>query len=277
MSMMLSNSIRLFWWNEIKLQRKKKENYGDLLGKYLVEKISNKKVIWVKPSVFSIFNFFKPIYVTAGSILAHINRNCIVWGSGIISIDQPINNAKFIAVRGPQTRNYLLKLGYDVPEVFGDPGILLPKYYLPEIKTEYKFGIVPHYNDFKLVKDIFSENADILVIDLMTNNIESTTDQLLKCERIISSSLHGIIIGHAYKIPAIWQRFSDVPFGDNIKFQDYFESVKIKPYLPAIQIPKNSNQDLEKLFGNVPLLPEDGVLDELSKGLLKVCPFKEIT
>lgn len=273
---MLSNSIRLFWWNEVKLQKKKKENYGDLLGKYLVEKISKKKVIWVKPSSFSIFNFFKPIYVTAGSILAHINKNCIVWGSGIISQNHPVNNAKFLAVRGPQTRKYLLKLGYDVPEIYGDPGILLPKFYSPEIKADYKFGIVPHYNDFNLVKDIFSATTDILVIDLMTNNIESTTDQFLKCERIISSSLHGIIIAHAYKIPAIWQRFSDIPFGDNIKFQDYFESVKIKPYLPAIQIPENSIQELRKLFKNVPVLPEDGILEELSKGLLKVCPFKEI-
>jgi hypothetical protein len=271
--MLLSNSIRLFWWNEVKLQKKKKENYGDLLGKYLVEKISKKKVIWVKPSSFSIFNFFKPIYVTAGSILAHINRNCIVWGSGIISNDQTINNAKFIAVRGPQTRNFLLKLGYDVPEVYGDPGILLPKYYLPEFKTEYKFGIVPHYNDFNLVKDIFSDNADILVIDLMTNNIESTTDQFLKCERIISSSLHGIIIAHAYKIPAVWQRFSDVPFGDNIKFQDYFESVKIKPYLPDIRLPDKSVTKLERQFEKLPSLPEEGILEELSRGLMKVCPF----
>ncbi len=75
----------------------------------------------------------------------------------------------------------------------------------------------------------------------MTNDIESKTDQILKCERIISSSFHGIIIAHAYRIRAIWQRFSDVPFGDNIKFQDYFESVKIKPYVPEIQLPSNSD------------------------------------
>ena len=36
--MIFSNSIRLFWWNEIKLQKKKKENYGDLLGKVFSRK-----------------------------------------------------------------------------------------------------------------------------------------------------------------------------------------------------------------------------------------------
>ena len=57
--MFLSGKIRLFWWNEIELQGKSKENYGDLLGKYLVEKISQKQIVWSKPSTFSFFDFFK--------------------------------------------------------------------------------------------------------------------------------------------------------------------------------------------------------------------------
>ena len=40
---MFNNTIRLFWWNEIKMMNKKHENFGDLLGKYLVEKISKLK------------------------------------------------------------------------------------------------------------------------------------------------------------------------------------------------------------------------------------------
>ena len=271
--MLFSDSIRLFWWNEIKLQKKKKENYGDLLGKYLVEKISNKKVVWVKPASFSIINIFKPIYVTVGSILAHVNSNCVVWGSGIISKEYPVKKAKYLAVRGPQTRKFLVNQGYQVPEIYGDPALLLPMYYFPDIEKKFELGIVPHYNDFKLVKDIFTENRNILVIDLMTNDIESTTDQFLKCERIVSSSLHGIIIAHAYNIPAIWQRFSDVPFGDNIKFQDYFESAKIKTYIPDLKIPSNSENVLQKLFIKLPSLPKEGILEELRKDLLKVCPF----
>ncbi len=271
--MSLSNSIRLFWWNEVKLQKKKKENYGDLLGKYLVEKISQKKVVWVKPSNFSLYNLIKPIYVTVGSILAHVNSNCIVWGSGIISKQYSVKKAKFLAVRGPETRKYLIDLGYEVPEIYGDPGLLLPLFYDPEVKVKYKFGIVPHYNDFKLVENVFKKNKNVFVVDLMTNDIESTTDQFLKCERIISSSLHGIIIAHAYKIPAVWQRFSDKPFGDNIKYRDYFESVKIEPYVPDIAVPRNSDEELDSLFKNRPLLPDVLILDELRKGLLEVCPF----
>lgn len=270
---MFIKKIRLFWWNEIRLQSKSKENYGDLLGKYLVEKISKKRIVWAQPSKFSILDFFSPIYVTIGSILTNVNKKCIVWGSGIISKDYPIKNALFLAVRGPQTRNYLLKFGYDVPEVYGDPALLLPDFYNPTIEKEYKFGIVPHYTDFKIVSDLYKKNTEVLVIDLMTNDIENVTDLFLRCEKIISSSLHGVIIPHAFGIPAIWQQFSDKVFGDNIKYQDYFESVEITPYIPEIREELYSNDEMEALFKNYLALPKKEVLDKLKKGLLKVCPF----
>ena len=72
---MLNKKIRLFWFSEPKLMNKPKENYGDLLGKYLVEKISGKKVRFVNPKKWSLFNYVQPIYVTAGSILAHVNKH----------------------------------------------------------------------------------------------------------------------------------------------------------------------------------------------------------
>lgn len=40
---MFKSTIRLFWWNERIIQGMSKENYGDVLGRYLVEKISGKK------------------------------------------------------------------------------------------------------------------------------------------------------------------------------------------------------------------------------------------
>jgi hypothetical protein len=32
---------------------------------------------------------------------------------------------------------------------------------------------------------------------------------------------------HAYGIPAVWQKFSNKVFGDDIKYQDYMESVEM--------------------------------------------------
>lgn len=272
--MSISNRIRLFWWSEPRLHNKSKENYGDLLGKYLVEKITNKKVIWSKPNTFSFLDFFKPIYVTIGSILAHVNDKCIVWGSGIISKDIAIKKAKFLAVRGPQTRQHLMQCGYDVPEIYGDPALLLPLYYKPNVKKEYKLGVIPHYSDYKDVKDWVKDKEEVLLIDLMTNDIEETTRQFLKCKQIVSSSLHGIIVSHAYGIPAVWQPFSDKLFGDNVKFQDYFESVEIQPYQPEIINSILNEDDLMKLFKNKEILPSQNKIEALQNGLLEACPFK---
>lgn len=272
--MFSSNKIRLFWWNEIKIQGKAQENYGDLLGKYLVEKISNKKVVWVKPSRFSVLNFFRPIYVTVGSILTHVNQHCIVWGSGIISKQYPIKKARFLAVRGPQSRKHLLELGYSVPEVYGDPALLLPKYYRPKIDQTFPIGIVPHYNDFKRVRELYANEPSVRLIDLMTNDIETTTNEILKCKRIVSSSLHGIIVAHAYGIPAVWQKFSDDVFGDDIKYQDYFESVGIKPYTPNKVTTKMDQEQLLALFNQWQALPEQKNIEEICLNLWAVCPFK---
>lgn len=272
--MLFNNTLRLFWWNEVKIQRKKFENYGDLIGKYLVEKISKKNVVWVKPSAFSIFNWFSPIYVTVGSILTHVNKYCIVWGSGIISKNHPIHKAEFIAVRGPQTRKYLMSQGFEVPEIYGDPALLLPDYFYPIIQKKYKYGIIPHYNDMDIVKGWFKDNDNIHIIDLMTNDVESKTKEILSCNKIISSSLHGIIVAHAYQIPAVWQKFSEKIFGDDIKYQDYMESVKIPIYQPEIRITEYLESELEPLFNQFTSLPQTEDIEVLKKGLMDVCPFK---
>lgn len=275
--MKLFKKIRLFWWNEKVIQGKSKENYGDLLGKYLVEKISGKKVVFAWPEKGSFWDYFKPIYVTVGSILTHVNHKCIVWGSGIISKEYPVKKAKFLAVRGPQTRKFLLEAGYEVPEIYGDPALLLPRYFAPKITKKYKYGLIPHYDDFKVVSNWFQNNPEIHLIDMMTTDVESKTIEFLQCKKIISSSLHGIIVAHAYGIPAVWQKFSDKVFGDDIKYQDYLESVNLEFYIPAIQEKEYSLSQMNDLFIKYPSLPKEEVLQSLCNGLMAVCPFKKMT
>ncbi len=269
-----SKNIRLFWWSESILMDKPKENYGDVLGKYLVEKISNRKILWANPKKFNIRDFWQPIYVTAGSILAHINKKCIVWGSGIIQENQIVKPAKFLAVRGPETRRVLINQGYDVPEVYGDPALLLPKFYNPKIDKKYKLGIIPHYVDYNFVVEHYANRKDVLIIDLMTNNIDATTDKILQCKRIVSSSLHGVIVSHAYQIPAVWIKFSNKLFGDDMKFKDYFMSVLIKPYVPNTVESLTANENFESLFNSEIELPNQDQINKLQLGLMEVCPFK---
>lgn len=268
-----SKTIPLFWWSEIKFLFKQKENYGDLLSKYLVEKISGKSVVWVQPKKQSWFKIKKQHLVAIGSILPHVTKNSIVWGSGIIDKDRFIENADFRAVRGPKTRETLLEFGYDCPEVYGDPALLLPLYYNPEVKKRYLFGVIPHYNDFKLAFDLYKDNQDVLVIDLMTMDIEEVTRQILSCNLTISSSLHGIIVSHAYKIPSIWVEFSNKIFGDGIKYEDYLESVGIPFYAPIFIDESFSILDMNKFFNNDYSLPKAEAIEGLQSGLLKNFPY----
>lgn len=267
--------IHLYWWSEIFIQRKDKENYGDILGKYLVEKISGTNVTWYNPGKRRFFGSKKVVFATIGSILGHIKKDWFVWGSGIISKSDKVAEGVFLAVRGPQSRRYLTNLGYSVPEIYGDPGLLLPDFYNPiETKKTYKLGIIPHYNDYKKVKELYKGVAEIKVIDLMTNDIEATTNEILSCEKILSSSLHGIIIPHAYEIPAVWIRFSDKVFGDGIKYQDYFESVALEPYVPAIYSNPLTLEEAVNILDKFPNLPDKLIVEKLKTGIMEVCPFK---
>jgi len=268
--------IPLFYWSEIKFIFKRKENYGDLLSKYLVEKISGMEVKWVYPKKQPWYKWDKTNYVTIGSVIHHASKDSIVWGSGIIDNKQAIAKADFRAVRGPQTRKFLLGLGYECPEVYGDPALLLPKYYHPEVEKKYKIGIIPHYHDFNVVSENYLNDPEILVIDLMTLIVEEVTRQILSCEKTISSSLHGVIVSHAYEIPSVWVEFSNKIFGDGIKYRDYLESVEIPFYQAEFLDRKLNLKEIDRLFEKYPGLPGEGKVENLCEGLKRVCPFSRV-
>jgi len=111
------------------------------------------------------------------------------------------------------------------------------------------------------------------IVNLLTNNIEKTTDEILSCDRIISSSLHGMIVAHAYGIPAIWIKFSNNLYGDDVKFDDYLLSVNIKPY-KGIMISKPLEFDeIISPLESQNYLPNIDKMKELNNNLIKSCPF----
>jgi pyruvyltransferase len=271
----MGKSLRLYWWSEIYIQKKAKENYGDLLGKYIVEKISKKNVRWVRAPKFHFQNLFQPLYVTIGSVLAHINTYCTVWGSGINHKDEAIAGGTFLAVRGPLSRKRIQELGYDCPEIYGDPALLLPLYYSPTVPQDFEMGIVPHISDLEMVKELFKDADGIKIIDFNTNDIEVTTKEILKCKNILSSSLHGIILAHAYQIPAVQVQFSDLIFGDGVKYHDYFLSVDLKVYVPTLIEQTLSKEAAISLIQNhESSLPSSQKINQIQNDLLAACPFK---
>jgi hypothetical protein len=157
--------------------------------------------------------------IAIGSIMGKVLPGDVVWGTGCM-YEKPCRvNAKFLAVRGKLTRDLIV--GSAVPEVYGDPALLLPLIYNPEIQKEYEVGIIPHYIDKQIVKDrlVFEEGYN-LFIDVALPYKEFV-DKVKSCRRIMSSSLHGIVIAEAYGIPAEWCEYSDKVLGHGFKFRDY--------------------------------------------------------
>ncbi|MES2543680.1 MAG: polysaccharide pyruvyl transferase family protein [Bacteroidota bacterium] len=270
--------LYIYWWE--KPNSDGYGNYGDILAPYLANKLSKKEIVKVEhPMKWKYRFFFKhPLYVTVGSIIKEASKKSIVWGSGIIKKNEKVKNATFLAVRGPRTRARLIELGYKVPEVYGDPALLLPNFIKNDVEKKYELGIIPHYVDYEEIVKIFSGDSRVKIINLMTDDVEKTTREILECKKTVSSSLHGVIISQSYSIPSLWVKFSNKLAGDNIKFFDYFESVGINSAKEIIVPTQEMNYErFMELFetDGEQSMPNMELMELRKNQLLSSCPFKE--
>ena len=232
----------------------KSKNWGDALNPILIQKISGKPILIVTQHTYNIRN--KSVYSVIGSTLRQANanncghKNLVVWGTGFISSQDrlKVQPKEICAVRGPLTRELLLKQGYKCPDIYGDPALLYPKYYKPELRKKYKLGIIPHLIDKKeIFLRNFQNDPDILIIDVFSG-INNFVDQICICEKIASSSLHGIIAADAYGVPSTWIKFSDNVTGNGFKFFDYFKSVGRTDGKPLVIQENSSIDDILETF-----------------------------
>ncbi|MDB4507512.1 polysaccharide pyruvyl transferase family protein [bacterium] len=222
------------------------DNFGDLITPYFLNKFCEKNTF-----KFDFSNKI-PKIISCGSIMRLCNESTIVWGSGIRDIDQDINKGIIKSVRGPLTRKRLLEIGCYCPPVYGDPGLLLPLYYYPAVEKKYKIGIIPHYIHYDVVFKMYDGKEGIKVIKLINKDIEPVINDILSCEKTISSSLHGLIVSDAYGIPNKWVKFNNDINGDDTKYYDYFNSVERidKKYINCLnykKIPENTYEIIEKV------------------------------
>jgi len=257
--------INAIWWDS--------KNFGDALNPILIEHLSGSRPTLIPSS--ATYSKNQLIYTAIGSILqlpifqnVNILRNTIIWGTGFIDESGRLQRepGQICAVRGPLTRNNILKSGIQCPEIYGDPALLYPFYYHPKINTKYTLGIVQHYIDKgdKYITN-FKNNSEILFIDI-EGPVNTVVDQICSCKYIASSSLHGIIMADAYRIPSVYLKFSDRVTGGNFKFRDYFSSVGRSETEP---LAVNENTTIDDILDRI---SHDSIDIDL-KELLDVCPF----
>lgn len=233
------NTIKLYWY-------KNRHNFGDVINPLLLRAMTGKKVFWIEPELYH-----KRNYIAIGSILEKASSNTIVWGSGFISEQVHCHKKplKVCAVRGPLSRAKLLEDGIECPPVFGDPALLLPKIYHPKIEKRFELGIIPHYvdRDNQWLQNV-NKNQEVVILNIQNPDPYHFMDKLLSCKKIASSSLHGIIVADAYKIPSIWVEFSSKVVGGGFKFLDYFASVKRRDTEPLRMDEQTKISNIYKKF-----------------------------
>jgi Polysaccharide pyruvyl transferase. len=218
-------------------------NYGDLLARYITEQLSGLGTIKYAE------NFIYHL-CAVGSVLngSTICSNAVVWGSGFLSpwnhyklfftkIRQKIRGRAgkpvYLAVRGAKTREKLLKQGYDCPAIYGDPALIMPKLYLPKVEKKYKLGIILHWKHTKF-KELFKDMEGIKIIEIERDysTLNTFVDEVLSCDNILSSSLHGLVIANAYKVPCARLKIVGNPiatkeYKDDFKFEDYLSGLNL--------------------------------------------------
>ncbi|WP_227006318.1 polysaccharide pyruvyl transferase family protein [Rufibacter latericius] len=155
-----------------------------------------------------------------GSVMHFAHDNDVIWGTGVNGkVD--VNEHQFStldvrAVRGPLTREFLQKRGIPVPEVYGDPALLLPHLFPGRFRKtgQKRYVVVPNLHDLKTVRSLGLENVISPVWGW-----NKCVEEILKAEFVIASSLHGLIIAEAFGIPACYIRFTET---ENLfKYNDY--------------------------------------------------------
>ena len=247
-------------------------NLGDELNFYLLIELTGKRVIGHK----EFFHRKITNYLVIGSVVEDCNEKSIIWGAGAFQKTTKSLSTKpeaVQAVRGPLTRRYLLENGVDCPPVYGDPALLLPLIYTPKECTKVKVGIIPHFNDLYSphIKTIEETYKNCRLINLRNyNEWTDVIDTIANCDVILSSSLHGMIIADAYKIPNVWVKFSKRTYEGSFKYLDYFGGVGRKETTPVDLNKEEWQKGIEDALSSYKAIVFD------KKALLESCPFDTV-
>lgn len=253
-------------------------NLGDDLNYYLLKELSGNRIF----AYNEFYHFRKTVdnVMAIGSVIDWLgNDQSIVWGSGILippsvrtQIAHHYTIKEVVAVRGVKTREVLIQSGVSCPAVYGDPALLLPLIYKPEVKkVKGRIGFIPHYKDInndninRLVQE-YNGNA-ILIKVQKYNTWQEVINQMLSCEFILSSSLHGLILADAYGVPNQWITFEEGLPGGTFKFEDYYSAVGKKAYSFMVN-GATSIVELLKMKQMYQTIEFDPI------PLLKACPFQ---
>lgn len=217
-------TVELFYWNPLRplgrrrgLRRRPAlvpvDNFGDLLGPVLVRALLAELGLGAAPAV-------RPaVLMSVGSVVHLARSGSVVWGSGVNGKIPPaqhdVSGLDVRAVRGPRTRAFLRERGIEVPEVYGDPALLLGELRpdLVGLPAERDVLVVPNLNDAALCDEGFTRLDP-------RSPLEHCLRTIATSRLVVGSSLHGVVVAEALGVPARLVTTEKEPI---FKYADYYE------------------------------------------------------
>ena len=240
-----STEIKLYYYNDW-------PNFGDSLSQKLVAELSGATVIHAP--------FGDAEMLGAGSLFSTGDRFfgseerpmekgkpvLRVWGAGFLHPEIPegpvfrYRDMIIHAVRGRKTLEALRRVGYvaeDETPALGDPGLLYADLF-PECKTagkKYDIALIPHRHDqvaaLKLAEHLRAHGYSVVYVDVMLSEPRDIILQIAESRKVLSSSLHGIIVADSLGIPnrrLLFDAFASCPQCQHaishFKFEDYYSA-----------------------------------------------------
>ncbi|MFT7405086.1 polysaccharide pyruvyl transferase family protein [Zhongshania sp.] len=210
-------------------------NFGDILSKDIVAKVSGQEVVHEKA--------YKADMISTGSLLGKVQRTKLrraffrmfkptyVWGTGIIQDGAKVseNNLIVCALRGELSYGRF-DLKSNIP--LGDPALLCSKLFpYPKEKAVGKYLVTPHLHDKECadwvgkIEELLGEKVE--VCDL-SQDVHFILKKIASAKGVITSAMHPLIVAHSYQTPVVWVDVGDVVIlGGNYKFKDYFSVLDV--------------------------------------------------
>lgn len=230
-------------------------NLGDALSPVIVSALSG------LPIVHQRFDSPFERLASVGTIGHGLKNGSVhLWGTGIDGKRHPYHrhltyyerpeNTEFTihALRGPFSARVFEKQGIPVSDVYGDPVMLLPGIMAPATEKTHELGIVVHISELRELKDGAAVRGDLgryyipedlrgsvkIITTLTDANLSALEDrvrEMTACKRILSTSLHGLVIAETYGIPCAYFRpFGRGPLQVDLMDEQVFLDHRIRDY-----------------------------------------------
>lgn len=285
-------------------------NFGDALSPIVTALISGQKI---QPHTGGGEKLMSAIGTIGHAIERDFAYPTVVnmWGTGIDATIDPRGEVNYFRVyqpgvlrpavtRGAFTEMILRQNGVKTTGVYGDPGWLMRRVLLGDVKKKYDIGVVLHLSELaEVARDMSPHMPKYLryntdpgdSVKIISTLAERTVggvidkiNEIRACRMILAVSLHGIVIAEAFGIPCAHFHFIGAKGVDmaptfgfdstrpiDHRFRDFYSGIHRRNHVLCYRWPRVERIDYSKVYDEVHKYWEPVVFDDTR--MIEAFPF----